>query len=66
MDGYILVGYKNNDYFMPLYSYKGDVARIILYMYVTYRDDDNFPTDKINIDLMKAWSRLDPVDQKRN
>ena len=58
-----LIGYLTNDYFMPLDQYKGDIARIILYMYVTYKDD-GLVLDYIDIGLMKKWSRLDPVDQK--
>jgi len=58
-----IIGYKHNDHFMPLDQYKGDVARIVLYMYVTYKDD-GLPLEYINIALMKSWARLDPVDQK--
>lgn len=59
----VLVGYRNSQYFMPLDEYKGDVARIVLYMYVVYRDD-GLPLSKINVNLMKYWARLDPVDQR--
>lgn len=55
-----VVGYRTDEYFMPLDRYKGDVARIVLYMYVTYKDDQ-LPLEKINIDLMKYWSAIDPV-----
>jgi len=58
-----IVGYRNSHYFMPLDQYKGDVARIVLYMYVTYKDD-GLPLEYINVALMKSWARLDPVDQK--
>ena len=58
-----VVGYKQGGYFMPLDAYKGDVARILLYMYVTYKDD-GLPLEYINLDLLKSWSRLDPVDKK--
>ena len=37
---------------MPKDEYKGDVARIVLYMYVTYKDD-GLGLDKINVNLMK-------------
>lgn len=56
-----IVGYKNAKYFMPLDEYKGDVARIMLYMYVTYKDD-GLKRSQINVDLMKDWARMDPVD----
>ncbi len=62
-DGTTLVGYRNNEYFMPTDEFKGDVARIILYMYVTYKDD-NIPLQKVNVNLMKTWSKQDPVDQR--
>lgn len=58
-----IVGYRNNDYFMPLDEYKGDVARIVIYMYVTYKDD-GLNLKYIDLNLMKQWSKLDPVDQK--
>lgn len=57
-----IVGYKNGGYFMPLDHYKGDVARIVLYMYVTYKDE-GIDVDLLNISLMKSWAKLDPVDQ---
>lgn len=61
-DGNVLVGYKNDKYFMPLDKYKGDVARIVIYMYVTYKND-GLDTRYINLSLMKKWSRQDPVNQ---
>lgn len=62
-DGGNVVGYKDNIYFMPLDRYKGDVARIVLYMYVTYRNH-GLPTNKIDIGLMKSWSAIDSVSQE--
>jgi len=62
-DGTILVGYKNDDYFMPTDEFKGDVARILLYMYMTYKDD-GLDKDLINVGLMKTWSKQDPVDTR--
>jgi endonuclease I len=62
IDNNVIVGYKNSNCFMPKEEYKGDIARILLYMYVTYKDD-GFPTDKINVNLIKKWSKLDPVDK---
>ncbi|MDY0276715.1 MAG: endonuclease [Acholeplasma sp.] len=58
-----LIGYKNDDYFMPIDEYKGDVARILLYMYVTYKDD-GLNRKYINVGLMKTWSKSDPVDER--
>lgn len=62
-DNGLLIGHKNDEYFMPTDEFKGDVARIVLYMYVTYKDDE-FDTSHININLMKTWSRQDPVDSR--
>lgn len=55
-----LVGYIREDCFMPTDEFKGDVARIVLYMYVTYKDD-GLNRDRINLSLMKSWARIDPV-----
>jgi len=59
----VLVGYSNDKYFMPTDEFKGDVARIVLYMYVTYKDD-GLRTNQIDIGLMKNWSKQDPVDTR--
>jgi endonuclease I len=59
----VIVGYNNNKYFMPTDEFKGDVARIVLYMYATYKNDQ-LDTSYINLALMKQWSRQDPVDQR--
>ncbi len=58
-----VVGYKNSEFFMPTDEFKGDVARIMLYMYITYKDD-GLNKNYINVGLMKTWSRQDPVDQR--
>lgn len=62
-DNDTIVGYKNDKYFMPSDEYKGDVARIMLYMYVTYQDDD-LKKKHIDVRLMKKWSKHDPVDDR--
>jgi len=59
----IVTGYADENHFMPTDEYKGDVARITLYMYLTYKDDGLY-LPKEYISLMKRWSRLDPVDDK--
>jgi endonuclease I len=33
-------------------------------MYVTYGDYEGFDKSKINVGLMKSWSKLDPVSDK--
>jgi len=51
---------KTDKVFEPIDEYKGDIARVILYMYVTYKDD-KLPLDKLDIKLMKQWAKLDKV-----
>jgi hypothetical protein len=58
--GTTIVGYDDGERFMPTDEFKGDVARIVLYMYVTYRDD-GLPMENIDIGLMKDWHHQDPV-----
>jgi len=55
-----LVGYVRDDCFMPTDEFKGDVARIVLYMYVTYQDD-GLDRSYIDLSLMKSWAQKDPV-----
>lgn len=62
-DGEKIIGYRNDSYFMPTDEYKGDVARIMLYMYITYKDD-GLKNKYINVITMKQWSKQDPVDQR--
>jgi len=50
--------------FEPENNYKGDVARALLYMYVTYGDMVEFRKTKIDIELMKRWSAVDPVSRE--
>jgi endonuclease I len=38
-DNGMIVGYKNEDYFMLTDECKGGIGRILLYMYSTYKDD---------------------------
>ncbi|MCU0104603.1 endonuclease [Acholeplasma vituli] len=52
-------GYGKNQ-FEPDNKYKGNIARVLLYMYVTYPEVRK--TNKINIELMKQWNLLDPPD----
>jgi hypothetical protein len=61
--GDIVVGYKDESFFMPTEEYIGDVARIVLYMYVTYQND-GLDLKDIDVQLMKKWSRQDSVDTR--
>src|SRR5690606_33836193 len=45
----------------PEDRWKGNIARVLLYMYVTYPEVRN--SGKIDVSLMKEWSKLDPVDE---
>lgn len=49
------------DEFAPTDDYKGDVARALLYMYVTYKNISGFDKHFINVNLMKEWANIDPV-----
>ena len=49
------------DQYEPDDRWKGNIARVLLYMYITYPELRGL--DKIDIPLMKEWSKLDPVDQ---
>lgn len=60
-----VVGYRDlsKGCFMPLDRYKGDVARITLYMYILYHDKlEN--KDLIDVNLMKKWAREDPISKE--
>lgn len=58
-------GYSNDEY-TPEDEWKGDVARALLYMYITYGDTPGFDKAKIDVGLMKTWARMDPVsDEER-
>ena len=59
-DNGTLVGYQDKKHFMPTDNYKGDVARITLYMYTTYKNN-GLVTENIDVNLMKTWSTQDPV-----
>ena len=62
-----LYGYANNDYFEPIDQVKGDVARIIMYMWTAYKDYENYSdlniTDIIeSYDTLLRWHTLDKPD----
>jgi endonuclease I len=47
------------DQFEPADEWKGDVARALLYMAITYQHREDFDKTKIDIDLMFQWSKMD-------
>lgn len=60
-------GTYNSTYFEPVDNAKGDVARIILYMYVRYGGDSRYTCSSItrvfqSVDVLLEWCALDPVD----
>lgn len=60
-----LGGYYNSTYFEPLDNVKGDVARIVLYVWVRW--GTNWGADSVtevfqSVDVLLAWMELDPVD----
>lgn len=55
------------NYFEPLDNAKGDVARIILYMYVRYGGESGYTCSSVtnvfqSVDVLLEWCALDPVD----
>ncbi len=60
-------GTRSSTYFEPLDNVKGDIARIILYMYVRYGGDARYNCSSItnvfeSVDVLLEWCALDPVD----
>ena len=60
-------GTRSSQYFEPLDNVKGDVARIILYVYVRYGGDSKYTCTDItkvfqSVDVLLEWCALDPVD----
>lgn len=67
IDGCSTGGSCDGTYFEPADAVKGDVARIILYMYVRYGGDSRYSCDSIgnvfeSVDVLLQWCALDPVD----
>ena len=63
----VLGGTYNSNYFEPLDSVKGDVARICLYVYVRYGGELYQCNDITNVfqsvDVLLEWCEMDPVDE---
>lgn len=61
----VLGGTYNSNYFEPLDSVKGDVARICLYVYVRWNSDwgaSNITNVFQSVDVLLEWCEMDPVD----
>ena len=56
----------NANYFCPDDSYKGDVARIIFYLMVAYKEADNYSFTSIarSKTMLLDWNEIDPVSQE--
>ena len=60
-----LGGYSSSSYFEPLDNVKGDIARIVLYVYVRWGSDwgaDSVTEVFQSVDVLLEWCALDPVD----
>ena len=61
----VLGGYYNSTYFEPLDNVKGDVARIVLYVWVRWGSEwgaDSVTEVFQSVDVLLEWCALDPVD----
>ena len=61
----VLGGYYNSTYYEPLDNVKGDIARIVLYVWVRW--GSNWGADSVtevfqSVDVLLSWMELDPVD----
>ena len=59
-------GYSNGTYFEPLDSVKGDVARIVMYLWVAYQDfySSSFPITNVfeSYNTLLSWHTMDKPD----
>lgn len=60
-----IVAYIGSGKFEPLDEFKGDIARIIMYLLVRYSESDNYPITNVisSFNLMLEWHIADPVDE---
>ncbi len=54
----------NSSYYEPRDEVKGDIARIIFYLMVRYKESDSYTFKSIaeSKELLLSWNELDPVD----
>ncbi len=54
----------NSTYYEPRDEVKGDVARILFYLYVRYEQADAYALNRVaqSFDMLLAWNEADPVD----
>ena len=62
----MLYGYTGGSYFEPIDSVKGDVARIVMYLWVAYQDyySSSFPITNVfqSYDVLLNWHTMDKPD----
>lgn len=63
----MLYGYKGSEYFEPIDQVKGDVARIVMYVWTTYTGYDGYSPISItnvfeNYDTLLRWHTMDKPD----
>ena len=53
-------------YYVPRDEIKGDIARIIFYLKVRYKESDStkydFTAVAYSLEMLLEWNRIDPVD----
>ena len=55
----------SSGYYEPKDEVKGDVARILFYMYTRYQEADRYPLTTVceSFDMLLTWNTMDPVDE---
>ena len=57
--------YANTEFFEPRDEVKGDVARIIFYLFTRYPQSDAYDFEDVaeSLELLLEWHTIDPVDE---
>ena len=52
-------------YYVPNDDVKGDIARILFYMYTRYEEADRYSLNTVceSFDILLTWNKIDPVDE---
>ena len=55
---------ESKSFYNPKDDVKGDIARILFYLYVRYAESDRYSLDTVceSFDMLLRWNKLDPVD----
>lgn len=56
---------ESGKFYKPNDDVKGDIARILFYLYVRYPESDRYANDTVceSFDMLLRWNKLDPVDE---